>query len=749
MKKQIFRYGLVVLMAVAVFGGVQVPQVEAIACSLMSAGVSPSSGYMGQTVTISWYAQACDHVVIQLNPNSGSPYSVTGTGGGSGSYSKVLSGPPETYTITAMGICPKAGETEEEQNTVKACGSRSVSVAAATPPQPATVSISTGSCPANSTFSGTFSGTGSQTLTFTPATGGTTVSLAGAVPANSGYTYGGMSPSSQVVFPGDSDSFTMNCTQLDPVPTVIIKANGSDGPISVNAGSSVTVSWTSTNADSCSSPWGTPSGSQPYSPTVTTTYSITCTSATGLTATDSVTVNVTGSATVSVSASSNPITSGQSSTLTWSSTNASSCSAWWAPNTNTSGSVSVSPSVTTTYSMTCTGNTGFSDGTGGTTITVNQPTGNPPVVTISASPTSGLAGTVAPQLTWSVTNSPTSCTASASPANTNWSGAKASASSGVSVGTLNTVGNHGFTLVCSNNAGSGSGTAYVAVEPSTGIRVFSNLSGGSWTVSGPTPFSGSGTGGAWVAVTPGTYSLSAGSVANYTSSVTGTDNTGNTLVIATGNRKDFNISYTPIGGDSWDYSLTNTGPVTTTQGGGLYNVVVNRNVVSGTQEAVTLAVSGLPTGVTVSGTTNATATAPQSSTITFNVSSSAQVGTHSVTVTGTTGDGITRTTTVSLVVNPANSLSVSCRATPSPAEVGKQVVWTADPLGGDGNYTYSWIGTNFPAPAPSERTYAIIYQTTGSKTAQVTVRDAGGAGTTVQCATAQLQVNAKIKPQEF
>ncbi|MBI3459058.1 hypothetical protein HY061_02240, partial [Candidatus Azambacteria bacterium] len=44
-----------------------------------------------------------------------------------------------------------------------------------------------------------------------------------------------------------------------------------------------------------------------------------------------------------------------SSTLTWTSTNATSCSAVWTILTGTSGSKSVTPPNTTTYTMTCTG----------------------------------------------------------------------------------------------------------------------------------------------------------------------------------------------------------------------------------------------------------------------------------------------------------------------------------------------------------------------------------------------------------
>src|SRR3990167_3723299 len=63
--------------------------------------------------------------------------------------------------------------------------------------------------------------------------------------------------------------------------------------------------------------------------------------------------------TLSLSASPTSITSGQSSTLTWSSTNATSCSALWTSSTAASGSQPVTPTVTTTYTLTCTGSGGI------------------------------------------------------------------------------------------------------------------------------------------------------------------------------------------------------------------------------------------------------------------------------------------------------------------------------------------------------------------------------------------------------
>lgn len=74
---------------------------------------------------------------------------------------------------------------------------------------------------------------------------------------------------------------------------------------------------------------------------------------------------------VTLAASSSSITAGQSSTLTWSSTNATSCTASgaWSGSQATSGSKSVAPAATSTYTLTCTGAGGSA--TANATVTVS------------------------------------------------------------------------------------------------------------------------------------------------------------------------------------------------------------------------------------------------------------------------------------------------------------------------------------------------------------------------------------------
>ena len=87
--------------------------------------------------------------------------------------------------------------------------------------------------------------------------------------------------------------------------------------------------------------------------------------------------------TATLSASPTSITAGQSSMLTWSSGNASRCTAPWMSGNSSSGSQSVSPASSTTYSITCSGAGGSANAS--TTVNVSQPA-PPPVRAPVAAP---------------------------------------------------------------------------------------------------------------------------------------------------------------------------------------------------------------------------------------------------------------------------------------------------------------------------------------------------------------------------
>lgn len=181
-----------------------------------------------------------------------------------------------------------------------------------------------------------------------------------------------------------------------PPPTATLNAN----PTALQLGQPTTLAWSSTNADSCTgtgfSTGGATSGSVQASPDTGTTYSVSCTGKGG-TASDSASVTVVGP-TATLNCSPNPIEQGASCTMTWSSTNAVSCTgSGFATGNAKSGSTSVSPWTTSSYAVTCTNAYGRS-ANANETVTVLVPTisasANPPRVVTGQSST----------VTWSAEN---------------------------------------------------------------------------------------------------------------------------------------------------------------------------------------------------------------------------------------------------------------------------------------------------------------------------------------------------------
>jgi hypothetical protein len=99
-----------------------------------------------------------------------------------------------------------------------------------------------------------------------------------------------------MVFPGDTPTFVITYSPVAPSPAPNVTVNGN--PTTINNGQTTTITWSSTNAVSCSAPWTAStatSGSQVVSPAVTTTYTMTCVGPGGTgSASDSVVITVNG-----------------------------------------------------------------------------------------------------------------------------------------------------------------------------------------------------------------------------------------------------------------------------------------------------------------------------------------------------------------------------------------------------------------------------------------------------------------------
>lgn len=245
-------------------------------------------------------------------------------------------------------------------------------------------------------------------------------------------------------------------------------------PATVEFGAASALTWSSTNTEKCEA-GGAWSGVKPLAGTVQTqalnaasTFTLTCTGA-GVTATQTVQVNVNPPVVppsvpvITLNASLNTIAYNGSSTLTWSTTNATSCSAsgagsnQWNGSKDTAGSqVLASLTTTGTYTLSCSGTGGSA--TQSVTVTV-QPAPLP-TVTLTASP-STVAYNASSTLTWSSTNA-TACTASGATNNGAWTGSPATSGS-LLLTSLTSTGT--YTLTCTGAGGSANQSATVTVTP--------------------------------------------------------------------------------------------------------------------------------------------------------------------------------------------------------------------------------------------------------------------------------------------
>ncbi len=261
---------------------------------------------------------------------------------------------------------------------------------------------------------------------------------------------------------GSSTPTIVHVRNLSSAPTVLLSAT----PTSVASGASAELTWSSTNATGCtaSGAWSgirATSGSASTGPLTAASnmFTLTCTGIGGsASATTAVPVNTPIPApTVTLSASPTSVASGASSNLTWSSLNATSCTASgaWSGNRATAGSASTGPltAASNTFALTCSGTGGSTSASAIVTVTAATPA---PTLALTANPsvlTSGASAT----LTWSSANA-TSCTASGA-----WSGSRAllgSTSTGPLTAAINT-----FTLTCTGIGGSASATTVVTASP--------------------------------------------------------------------------------------------------------------------------------------------------------------------------------------------------------------------------------------------------------------------------------------------
>ena len=207
---------------------------------------------------------------------------------------------------------------------------------------------------------------------------------------------------------------------------------------------------------------------------------------------------------------------------------------------------------------------------------------------------------------------------------------------------------------------------------------------------------------------------------------------------------NYSLPGDPPGG-GWDYTLSDTNPLTIDKSSGVGQKTITRTVTSGTPDAVsTISLSGIPSGVSASIASNP-CTPTCSSVVTFTVDPSTSNGTYPITVTSQPG---AKTLVFNLVVT-GSAMNITCVPSPATAMIGQPVTWTANVSGGSSPYTYVWSGSGVPIdPAPTVNPYSLTYSTIGQKTISVQVTDNGG-GVASCPANSSVQINFNPTFEEF
>jgi hypothetical protein len=482
---------------------------------------------------------------------------------------------------------------------------------------------------------------------------------------------------------------------------------------------------------------------------VTYSYTVIGTSPNGNTAPSSLTATAPSACavvpTASLTASPTSVAYNSASTLTWSSANATSCTAsggWSGPKATAGTQSTGNLTANTTYTITCTG-PGGSSVPASVTITVGI-----------APPTSPSGFTVAPtscgnnwlNLSWypptgggAPTNYKVYRDGGATPLY-NGSGSDiqlGGGAMGFSDTGLVAGSSHNYTVTASNAGGtsvpaSASGVVTANCTPTASIAAnptsvsYNSASTITWSSVNATSCTASG---GWSGSKAVSGSQSTG---NLTSNTTFTLTCTNAGINSAPVSANVTVGSAP---PSFDYSLVQPQSVTVAKGGTnqFGQNIVQKNLSSGTSQAVDLSVSGLASGVSYS-VANQGCLPTCSSTITYTVSPSATTGTQLVTI---TGSPLGKTTWFYMTVNPPTSMTINCSVSPSTAKVGQSVTWSATVSGGTPPYTtYNWTGSGVPSPAPTGANFTTSYSTTGIKSAQVSVTDtAGVVGTCAQVST--------------
>lgn len=204
------------------------------------------------------------------------------------------------------------------------------------------------------------------------------------------------------------NNLTVSFGPVVQLPTVNIKANGSDGPITVDNGNSAMLTWSSMNAERCEAAngWGNniltenAAGVSTGNLTASKTFVIICYNANDDLTTDSVIVNVkdlpqilTPSVNTKINGTNNAVTINEGATakLTWDSSNVNSCTASgsWSGEKQLKGEMTLSglEAGTKNYSLTCNGDGGSKTDTSTLIVKANSTPISESEQTVNPTPT--------------------------------------------------------------------------------------------------------------------------------------------------------------------------------------------------------------------------------------------------------------------------------------------------------------------------------------------------------------------------
>ncbi|MCP3937963.1 MAG: hypothetical protein GY708_21655, partial [Actinomycetia bacterium] len=238
------------------------------------------------------------------------------------------------------------------------------------------------------------------------------------------FSTGGLTSGSAPVTPVADATYNVTCTgaggatgagsatvTVGPPVTTTLTADFE----TIALGGSSTLTWSSANADTCtassvedlafSGDLATAGGNRLVTPTLTSTYTIACVGPGNAVDSSNITVTVGPPVVANLSADFTFIAQGGSSLLTWTSSNAISCTGTnFSTGGNTNSSQSVSPNVNTTYTLTCVG-LGNAIETAQVTVDVG-----PPVVADLTSDLVFIALGGSAELSWTGSGGATSCT---------------------------------------------------------------------------------------------------------------------------------------------------------------------------------------------------------------------------------------------------------------------------------------------------------------------------------------------------